>query len=157
MGYKCKEQFIYGVWLESISTCFRNKSKSTFKLTNKPSAIENTTISETFARHLNTIYSGRRAFIQAETSDRIRRALSHKIRASGECYQSGDKVYYKRDDDNRWKGPRKVIGQDGKVVFVRHSSVYVRVHPCRLIRCNNEFIEEENMKENSDSKRLYLR
>ncbi|CAG2190172.1 unnamed protein product [Mytilus edulis] len=108
-------------------------------LNDKPAALEHNTVSQTFANHLNALHSGRRAFIQAESSERIRRALRHKIRASGECFQHGDKVYYKRDDDNKWKGPGTVLGQDGKVVFVRHGSIYVRVHPCRLIRCGIEF------------------
>ena len=111
-------------------------------LTDKPPALENTTISEKFARHLNALHSSRRAFVQAESSERIRRALRHKIRTSGEYYQHGDRVYYKRDDDHRWKGPGIVIGQDGKVVFVRHGSMYVRVPPCRLIRCGSEFSTE---------------
>ena len=51
-----------------------------------------------------------------------------------------------------------MIGQDGKVVFVRHGSIYVRVHPCRLIRCGNEFNEEiakqinDKRKSESDTK-----
>ncbi|CAG2191491.1 unnamed protein product [Mytilus edulis] len=108
-------------------------------LNDKPPTLEHNTVSQTFAIHLNALHSGRRSFIQAESSERIRRALRHKIRASGECFQHGDKVYYKRDDDNKWKGPGTVLGQDGKVVFVRHGSIYVRVHPCRLIRCGTEF------------------
>ncbi|CAG2236725.1 unnamed protein product [Mytilus edulis] len=111
-----KKQSLDGIWMEPHNT-----------------------VSQTFANHLNALHSGRRAFIQAESSERIRRALRHKIRASGECFQHGDKVYYKRDDDNKWKGPGTVLGQDGKVVFVRHGSIYVRVHPCRLIRCGIEF------------------
>ncbi|PIK39346.1 hypothetical protein BSL78_23810 [Apostichopus japonicus] len=77
--------------------------------------------------------------IQAEASEKIRRALRHKIRSSGEVYQPGDKVFYKRDGSTKWRGPGKVLGQDGKVVFVRHGSVYVRVHPCRLTRVGEEF------------------
>ena len=119
-------------------------------LTDKPPALENSTISATFANHLNALHSGRRAFVQAESSERIRRALRHKIRASGEYYQEGDRVYYKRDDDNKWKGPGTVIGQDGKVVFVRHGSIYVRVHPCRLIRTGDEFCSESSKEKPTD-------
>lgn len=120
-------------------------------LLDKPPALENTTVSQTFAKHLNALHSGRRAFIQAESSERIRRALRHKIRASGECFQHGDRVYYKRDDDNKWKGPGVVIGQDGKVVFVRHGSIYVRVHPCRLIRCDCE-VDEQVVSQSNEKK-----
>ena len=59
----------------------------------KPPALENTTVSKNFAKHLNALHSSRRAFIQAELSERVRRGLRHKIRASGECYQQGDHVY----------------------------------------------------------------
>lgn len=118
-------------------------------ITDKPPALENTTVSQKFANHLNALHSSRRAFIKAESSERIRRALRHKIRASGECFQQGDRVYYKRDDDVKWKGPGTVIGQDGKVVFVRHGSIYVRVHPVRLIRCGLEFSDEVNTDSNS--------
>jgi transposase InsO family protein len=111
-------------------------------LVDKPPALQGTTVSENVAQHLNAMHSGRRAFIEAESSERIRRALRHQIRASGEPFQLGDHVYYKRDDSNKWKGPGKVIGQDGKVVFVRHGSVYVRVHPCRLVRVGEEFVKD---------------
>ena len=45
----------------------------------------------------------------------------------------GDKVYYKRPGNKEWKGPGRVIGQDGKIVFVRHG-VVVRVHVCRIVK-----------------------
>ena len=127
-------------------------------INDKHPALENTTVSKNFAKHLNALHSSRRAFIQAESSERVRRALRHKIRASGECYQQGDHVYYKRNDENKWKGPGTVIGQDGKIVFVRHGSIYVRVPPCRLIRCGTEFSVEGNKgtsnKEQNESDRL---
>lgn len=49
-------------------------------------------------------------------------------------FLQGDRVFYKRDDSNRWRGPGKVIGQDGKVVFVRHGSQLIRVASCRAIK-----------------------
>ncbi|VDI54554.1 Hypothetical predicted protein [Mytilus galloprovincialis] len=110
-------------------------------LNDKPPALEHNTVSQTFANHLNALHSGRRAFIQAESSERIRRALRHKIRASGECFQHGDKVYYKRDDDNKWKGPGTVLGQDGKVVFVRHG-IREKIHQTAIYDSDDE--EENN-------------
>ena len=41
----------------------------------KPPALEGLTTSEIFAGHLNALHSGRRAFLQAETSERIGKAL----------------------------------------------------------------------------------
>ena len=41
-------------------------------LTDKPPALEGTTPSEMFAKHLNAFHAGHRAFIQAETSEQIR-------------------------------------------------------------------------------------
>ena len=35
-------------------------------------------------------------------------------------------------NDKRWKGPRKVPGQDGQQVLVKYGRYYVRVHPSRL-------------------------
>ena len=92
-------------------------------LVDKALAPEGTTISEVFAEHLNAFYSARRAFIQAEFSERIPRALKHQIRSSGEMFEPGDTVYYKKDDCHRWRGPGKIIGQDGTVVFVRHGNI----------------------------------
>ena len=88
--------------------------------------------------NLDALHKAREAFIQSEHSERIRRALSHNIRTSGDVkYVTGDQVYYKRKDSNEWHGPGTVLGQDGQQILIKHSSYYVRVHPCRvkLINC----------------------
>ena len=36
------------------------------------------------------------------------------------------------NNKRKWKGPGKVLGQDGQQVLVKYGSHYVRVHPCRL-------------------------
>ena len=57
----------------------------------------------------------------------------HNVRTSGNVkYVTGDSVFYKKNDSNKWKGPGNIIGKDGQQVVVKHGSVYVRVHPCRL-------------------------
>ena len=34
----------------------------------------------------------------------------------------GEKVYYKKDKEDKWRGPAKVIGKDGKTVVVKQGS-----------------------------------
>ena len=46
--------------------------------------------------------------------------------------ENGNSVYYKRENEKIWRGPGTVIGRDGKQVLVKHGSIYVRVHECRL-------------------------
>ena len=61
--------------------------------------------------HLNAMYAARRAFVKAESSDKIKRALRHPVRASEQVFENGEKVFYKRDDGKRWHGLGKVVGQ----------------------------------------------
>ena len=101
-------------------------------------ALEAVTSSQVVASHLNALHSARKAFIESESSERLRRALRHQVRefVGGE-YQNGDLVYYKRNESNRWMGPGSVIGFEGKQVLVKHGGSYVRVHSYRLQMLNN--------------------
>ena len=107
-------------------------------------ALAGTTSSELLANHLNALHAARKAFVESEADERIRRALRCKIRASEQIFEKDDRVYYKREGQERWLGPGKVMFQDGKVVFVRHGNVYVRVSPNRLIKTGQEFSLDEN-------------
>ena len=78
------------------------------------------------ARHITALHAARRAFTEAECSERIRRALRKQTRPTDETYESRDRVYYKRVDCPEWKGPGVVIRQDGAVIFVRHGGTCVR-------------------------------
>ena len=46
-------------------------------------------------------------------------------------------MYCKRKGDAKWKEPGRVLRQDGQQVSVKYGSVYVRVHPCRLMLESN--------------------
>ena len=92
-------------------------------------ALIGSTSSEIFAKHLNALHTARKAYIQSESEERIRRALPYKVRVSEQFFNNGDNVFYKHEGKERWLGPGKVVFQDGKVVFVRHGSVFVRVSP----------------------------
>ena len=111
-------------------------------------ALEGSTSSETFAQHLNALHDARRAYIQTETDERIRRALRGKVRAAEETYVNGDAVYYKREGKERWLGPATVVFQDGRVVFVRHGGIFVRVSPNRLRHISVKFGENRKKTEN---------
>ena len=88
--------------------------------------------SKTVAMHLAALNSARQSFIKSESSEKIKRALRKQTRKWKDTYQIGDKVYYKREDESKWTGPAKVLGQDGPVVFIRHGSRYVKAHVCRV-------------------------
>ena len=69
-------------------------------------------------KHLSCLHAARSAFIQAESSERIKRALSKNTRQTGQLFTSGDNVFYWKD--RLWLGPAKVIGQESSVVLIRH-------------------------------------
>ena len=97
-------------------------------------------VSQVVEENMKAMHTARKAFIEAESSEKIKRALAHNIRTScEENYQNGERVYFKRDDSKRWYGPGTVIGQDGKQVLVRNGSQMVRVHKTRLNRVGKEF------------------
>ena len=112
-------------------------------------ALENVTVSHVVADHLNAMHSARKAFIEAESSEKIKRALRRKVRpATSLIFETGDKVLYKRNNSEPWKGPGKVIGKEKHQVFVKHGGVYVRVNPCHF-----RHAEEESMNWKEDCER----
>ena len=74
-------------------------------------ALEGTTSSEVFAKHLNALHAARKIFIQTEDDVRIRRALRNKVRASEQIFVNSDKVFYKREG--------KTVGLDQGRLFLK--------------------------------------
>ncbi len=114
-------------------------------LVDKPPALEGTTSSVVVGKHVGALYASRKAFTEAECSERLRRALRKQIRPVTGPYTLGDKIYYKHHDRDEWKGPATVIGQDGVVVFVRQGGLMVRVHQNRMRKVNH--LEETSPKD----------
>ena len=106
-------------------------------MTDRLPALEGTTASAVFAKHLNAWHKGREAYIQTETNECIRRALLTKVRAAEQVYEHGDAIYYTRDRKDRWLCPATVVFQDGKVVFLRPGQIFVRVSSNRLSKGEN--------------------
>ena len=47
-------------------------------------------------------------------------------------------VYFKRNDNNRWRGPGTVIGQEHKQILIKYGGSYVRIHSCRVIHYDSQ-------------------
>ena len=116
-------------------------------------ALEGVTTSETVLMHLQGLHTARKEFIASESSERIRRALRHKVRVSERAYKHGEKVYYKRDGD-KWKGPATVIGNDGKTYFLRHGAFVIRVAVNRLIGVEDSECAPANLNSPSLSQQI---
>ena len=125
-------------------------------LTDKLPALEGTTSSQIIADHLNAMAAARKAFIAAEASDKLKRALNRQTRpATSLIYETNDKVFYKRNGTDRWRGPGVVIGKEKHQVFIKHGGVYVRVNPCHLRHVNEEltFSNENSEKDDENSEK----
>ena len=60
--------------------------------------------------------------------------------------------FNKRDGRERWLAPGRFVFQDGKVVFVRHGGVSVKVSPNRLQKVNTYLTDD--YEENDTSSRI---
>ena len=112
-----------------------------------PPSWEIKTKSVKLMQNLKAMHATRQAFMKAESCERLKTALRSKIRTNGTVYQNGDIVYYKRDNEEEWRGPAKVVFQDGKVIFIRHGGYAVRVSANRITKAGTELerrIREEN-------------
>ena len=95
--------------------------------------MEGVTSSKLLAKHLNALHSARRAFIENESSEKLRRALRSKTRdITSRDFDIGDHVYYKRNGHNEWRGPGGIRAISGKTVLVQHGGFYNKVSPCAL-------------------------
>ena len=88
--------------------------------------------SEALIKNIQAIQNTRIAFAKAEKCEKLRLALKLKMRAANRDYAPGELVYYRREKDDKWLGPAKVIFQDGKVIGVRATTGYIRVSANRI-------------------------
>ena len=103
--------------------------------------------SESFRRCLNIRARARQAFILADNSQSMRRAMLRRSCPMRGPFQPGQIVMYwmKRNKPNRqevgrWHGPAKIVCQEGQsVVWVSHSD--------RLIRCAPENLRPASLRE----------
>ena len=78
-------------------------------------------------KYLNALHAARKAFIKAESNNKLHHALKTKNReTTGIEYEIGDMVvYYKRKSSDKWKGPGTVTGKENKQILVKHGGFYI--------------------------------
>ena len=76
---------------------------------------------EIITEHWSVLHATRQAFIATESSKKLKAALQkEKNRQNRKHFDHGSQVYYKQNGDQKWKGPGKVVGHDGAVIFIKH-------------------------------------
>ena len=119
-----------------------------------PPAMENVTKSKSFASHINTIHEAREAFIQAESSSTLKKALKSRIYPRGEDIQNGDWIYYKKENGHGekriWRGPSKVTSTNGKKLFVDQGSRLGTVNRDNAVKVGEEFWKMDQVQENEE-------
>ena len=105
-----------------------------------PPSLSTEFTSKDVREHLEKINKAREAFRVADNDERIKRALRSRIaKYNNEHFHSEDRVYFKENNKIQWSGPATVIGQQGKVVFLKYGNMLRRVHMSRIIRVGEEF------------------
>ena len=95
-------------------------------------ALEGDVTSKAVAEDIDAMHASRKAFAEIQCDEQTRRALRHKVCSVEKVFKQKSKVYYKRDGQDRWRGPATVIGNDGSVYFLNHQGSVYRVSGCRI-------------------------
>ena len=114
-------------------------------LNDKLPALEGVTGNLLISNHLNALHRAREEFIKLEASEKLRRAIKAKTRTHNDIrYFPGDEVFFKRENEKRWKGPARVIGQDGSKILIKTPISLISVHSSRVCLTSQCQIEREN-------------
>ena len=144
-------------------SCHQNKSRElNTPYKSNTHAFNGTTSRKSYASHLHTT-PDHESITKAEATKPIHRPRRHHTFIKNQVYQCGDKVYYKHNSEKKWRGPGVVTEQVGKVIFVQHEDVNIRVPSCRLIKRDYEFpniisihseLENNNMGRHNKNRRV---
>ena len=103
-------------------------------LTEGLQAMEGKTYYKVLAMHINSL----QVFTANLASERVRLDLKKKIRTNNEIYHPEGRVFWKHFHEDRWRGPGKVLYQDGKVVFIRSGARIISTSVNRILRVGEE-------------------
>ena len=79
-------------------------------------------LEETLREILEYAHKAREIYIQQEADRKIKRALRHEIRKQVQEINIREKLYYKKDVEDKWRGPLKVMGKEAKTVVVKQGT-----------------------------------
>ncbi|CAL4246160.1 unnamed protein product [Meganyctiphanes norvegica] len=107
--------------------------------------LEEVTSSEVVMKNLIALHKARESFILAGNDERLKRALRANVRHSIDVdLETGDRVYYKRNNEDRWKGPGKISGIIGKQIRIEHEGSSVQVHSTRIQKAPDDKVCDTN-------------
>ena len=112
---------------------------------------------EMFRKHLNMLHSARKAFVSTITSERLRRALAHKVRMTEHPLKTGDSVYYKKIVGNQWLGPATVMFQEGLNVYLKHGMYTIKSYRNRVVLTEEEHARKKGLGDKSKISKMLLR
>ena len=100
---------------------------------NAPPADESVVDSRAVEKSINLIQDARQAWAKTDNSNRLKRAM--RVQPSNlEKYETGENVHYKFGKDARWHGPGKVIGQENKIIYIKHGGHIISTSQSRVYR-----------------------
>ena len=103
-------------------------------LTSELPALETQVSSVMVKNNLKALNSAREAYVQSECSEKIKRTLKHKVQSCNDAvFENADKVYYRPNNNPKWKGPGYVIRQENKNVLMKDGGELIRIHPASLL------------------------
>ena len=98
---------------------------------NLPPADSERVDSKHVQQSINNMMQARQAWSRVDNSTRLRRAM--KVQPTPlQSFDHGDIVFYKHGIDDQWHGEGKVIGQDGKKVYLHQGGRVISTSPPRL-------------------------
>ena len=91
-----------------------------------PSGLEEVEMAKSVAENINAMHLAREAYIAGESDKILKAALKDRIYSRGNDVKIGDWIYFKNRD--KWKGPVKVAGKDGKSLYVVRGGRFLTVN-----------------------------
>ena len=100
---------------------------------NDPSQDEIETTSQTVFDHIKGLQVAKKAFIKTDCGNKLKTAM--EVRESPLVhYPVGTMVHYKFGNDQRWHGPGRIVGQENKVVLIRHGGHIISTSQTRVYK-----------------------